>query len=161
VAGVGYSSMKMGGRHGDIPDFSDEDDARQRTVAAEDLRLGPRAGQRPWLLVVGGKRSVGMLIEVKRTLTIGRAPPVDVLLDEEGVSRRHAQIELVAGVVRVSDLGSSNGIRVGGRRVKVHPLRDGERVRLGDAVLTLVHFEDNTPVLVRNVRASMDAIAKA
>ncbi|HVH45964.1 MAG TPA: FHA domain-containing protein, partial [Labilithrix sp.] len=75
------------------------------------------------------------------------------------VSRQHAQVELVAGVVRVSDLGSSNGIRVSGRRVKVHPLRDGERLRLGDAVLTLVHMDDNTPALVQNLRASVDAIA--
>ena len=151
----------MGGRKDDIPDFSDEDDPKQRTVAAEDLRLGPRTGQKPWLVVVGGKRSVGMLVEVKRKLTIGRAPPVDLLLDEEGVSRMHAQIELVAGVVRVTDLGSSNGIRVGGRRVKVHPLRDGERLRLGDAVLTLVHFEDNTSTLVQNIRASLDAITRS
>lgn len=100
-----------------------------------------------------------MLIEVRPKMTIGRAAPVDVVLDEEGVSRRHAQVELLAGgVVRVTDLDSSNGIRVAGRRVKLHALRDGERLRLGDAVLTLVHFDDNTSLLVQNLRASLDAI---
>jgi hypothetical protein len=144
----------------DLPDFTVQDEPIQRTMASDDLRLGPRTGQKPWLLVVGGKRCVGMLIEVRGKLTIGRAPPVDFVLNEEGVSRQHAQVDLIAGVVRVSDMGSSNGIRVGGRLVKVHPLRDGERLRLGDAVLTLVHFDDHPQVLAKNLRASIDAIGK-
>src|SRR3954469_19048796 len=102
------------GREDDLPDFSSEVDPDQQTMLAEDLRLGMRFGHRPWLLVVGG-RSVGTMIELHPNvkLTIGRAPPAEVVLDEEGVSRRHAHVELVAGgVVRVTDLDSSNGVRV-------------------------------------------------
>jgi pSer/pThr/pTyr-binding forkhead associated (FHA) protein len=144
----------------DLPDFSENVDPSQRTMAAEDLRLGTRFGQRPWLFVVGGKRAIGTLIEIRSKMTIGRAPPVDIVLDEEGVSRRHAIIESVNGVIRVSDLDSSNGIRVNGRRVKVHALRDGERLRLGDAVLTLVHVDDNIPFFEQNLRASLDRLKK-
>jgi ABC transport system ATP-binding/permease protein len=110
---------------------------------------------------VGGRRCVGMLVEVRVKMTIGREPPVDFVLDEEGVSRRHAQVEVLpGGVVRVTDLDSSNGIRIAGRLVKSHPLRDGERLRLGDAVLTLVHIDDNTQMLARNLRASVDTLTK-
>lgn len=141
----------------DFREFVDDDEF-EGTAHGEDLRLGARLGQKPWLLVVGGRRCVGTLIEVHHKMTIGRAPPVDIVLDEEGVSRRHAQVELLpGGVVRVSDLDSRNGTRVGGRRVKFHALRDGERLRLGDAVLTLVHFDDNTQMLEQNLRASLDA----
>ncbi len=149
----------MTGKKVDLPDFTDEDDATHGTALAEDLRLGLRLGQKPWLLVVGGRRCVGMLIEIKNKMVIGRTAPSDVILNEEGVSRRHAQVEIMpGGVVRVTDLDSSNGVRVTGRRVKVHPLRDGERLRLGDAVLTLVHFDDNTQLLARNLRASGEAL---
>jgi FHA domain len=151
----------MVGGKDDLPDFSDGDEPAQHTAFAEDLRLGLRLGQKPWLLVVGGRRRVGMLIEVKNNMTIGRVPPVDVVIDEEGVSRRHARIEIVqGGVVRVTDLDSSNGIRVAGRRVKSHALRDGERLRLGDAVLTLVHFDDNTQMLAANLQASLAQLSK-
>lgn len=150
----------MSGRDDDLPDFSDQDEPLQKTIASDDLRFGPRLGLKPWLLVVGGKRSIGMLVEVGTRLTIGRAPPADMVLDEEGVSRQHARVDYVAGVVRVTDLNSSNGLRVAGRRVKIHPLRDGERLRLGDAVLTLVHFDDNTPTLIKNLRTSLDALTK-
>lgn len=139
-----------------VPSFVDEADEDEHTRLAEDLRLAPRVGQKPWLLVVGGRRCVGMLFEVQPKMILGRAEPADVLLDEDGVSRRHAQIELLTGgVVRVSDLESSNGVRVGGRLVKAHSLRDGERLRLGDAVLTLVHLDDTPDVLTANLRSSI------
>jgi two-component system, cell cycle response regulator len=144
----------------DVPSFFEANDEETRLHA--DLRLGRKIVSKPWLLVVGGRRCVGMLFEVRAKMTLGRALPADVVLDEEGVSRRHAQVELLqGGVVRVSDLDSSNGIRVGGRLVKAHPLRDGERLRLGDAVLTLVHLDDESDALAANLRASADAIATA
>jgi len=149
----------MSGKKVDLPDFAEDDDPVHATALAEDLRLGLRLGQKPWLLVVGGRRCVGMLIEIQNKMVIGRAAPSNVILDEEGVSRRHAQVELLpGGVVRVTDLDSSNGVRVAGRRVKFHPLRDGERLRLGDAVLTLVHFDDNKHLLAKNLRASSEAL---
>lgn len=151
----------MPGKKDDLPDFTEDDDPVQRTALAEDLRLGLRLGQKPWLVVVGGRRCVGMFIELRPRMTIGRVAPADVILDEEGVSRRHAQVELLpGGVVRVTDLDSSNGVRVAGRRVKVHALRDGERLRLGDAVLTLVHFDDNKTLLAKNLRAAADIVAR-
>ena len=147
-----------------LPSFSggDEDEPEpEETRLAAELRLARRVGQKPWLLVVGGRHLVGRLFEVKPKMTIGRAEPVDILLDEEGVSRSHARIEIVAGgVVRVSDLGSSNGIRVDGRLVRAHSLRDGERLRLGEAVLTLVHIDDLPTVLALNLRASVDSLTK-
>lgn len=143
----------------DVPSLVDPDEAEEHTRLAEDLRLGPRLGQKPWLLVVGGRRCAGTLLPVRPRMIIGRAEPVDVLLDEEGVSRRHAQVELLTGgVVRVSDLESSNGIRIGGRLVKSHALRDGERLRLGDAVLTLVHFDDAPKIIAANLRRSIDQL---
>jgi pSer/pThr/pTyr-binding forkhead associated (FHA) protein len=143
----------------DLPSLGEPDDDDEATRSSEDLRLRSATGQKkPFLLVVGGRRCLGMLIEVRRKMTIGRAQPVDILLDEEGVSRRHAQVELLGGVVRVTDLDSSNGVRVGGRLVKSHPLRDGERLRLGQAVLTLVHIDDNPLVVAVNLRASADAL---
>jgi hypothetical protein len=151
----------MAGDDDDVAKLYDDEpeELQGRTKLSEDLRLAPRPGQTSWLLVVGGKQCVGMLIELRPKMIIGRAQPVDVVLDEEGVSRRHARIDVLAGgVVRVSDLESSNGIRIDGRRVKLHVLRDGERLRLGEAVLTLVHLDDNREALARNLRASADAL---
>jgi DNA-binding NtrC family response regulator len=49
--------------------------------------------------------------------TFGRVGEGDVPIDDAGISRRHASMELVAGGVRVTDLGSRNGTFVNGVRV--------------------------------------------
>jgi hypothetical protein len=66
------------------------------------------------------------------TLVIGRAPGCDLQLSEPTVSRRHAELRRVAGGWELRDLGSTNGTRVNGRRVRGRePLRAGDVVSLG------------------------------
>lgn len=54
----------------------------------------------------------------KTTITIGRDPSNDVVLDSPNVSRYHAQIERVGQRYRVRDLRSSNGTFVNGTEVE-------------------------------------------
>jgi S-DNA-T family DNA segregation ATPase FtsK/SpoIIIE len=49
---------------------------------------------------------------------IGRAGRVSVRLDHEDVSRRHARLEVSPDGVVVHDLGSKNGVRVAGERLR-------------------------------------------
>jgi len=50
---------------------------------------------------------------------VGSSPEAGILLNESGVSRRHAQLEVLPdGGVVVTDLGSKNGTMVGGRKVR-------------------------------------------
>jgi pSer/pThr/pTyr-binding forkhead associated (FHA) protein len=70
-------------------------------------------------------------------LTVGRGPDNDIVIDwDRGVSRVHAQLELVGGEWAVIDDGLSqngtylNGARVVGRK-RIH---DGDALRFGQAV---------------------------
>jgi hypothetical protein len=74
-------------------------------------------------------------------LQIGRAPGCDIVLDDRNVSRRHAEIRRRGPVVVLIDLDSTNGTIVNGRRVREHPLADGDRITLGNSRLT---FERRT-----------------
>lgn len=138
--------------------FEEEESDDENTRLSDLLRFEPRAAEKPWLLVVSGAHSVGKLFEIRHKMTVGRAG-ADVVLEEEGVSKLHAQFEILAGgSVRVADLGSSNGMRVGGRLVKVHSLREGDRLRLGNAVLVLVRLDDLRDVVATNLKASSEAL---
>ncbi len=65
-------------------------------------------------------------------VTIGRASGNTVLLNSQGVSRQHIQIERAAdGGVVLTDRNSSNGTFIEGRRITRTPLRDGASFQMG------------------------------
>ena len=50
-------------------------------------------------------------------MLVGRAPTCDVPVFDPTVSRRHAELSLVGGGVKVVDLGSANGTFVNGEKI--------------------------------------------
>jgi hypothetical protein len=64
---------------------------------------------------------------------IGRSATCQVTIEDPLVSREHARIRITGERATIEDLGSRNGVQVGGNPLQrsVHVLRDGERVRIG------------------------------
>jgi FhaA, N-terminal domain/FHA domain len=80
------------------------------------------------LLLVAGRR----LLVAPAGATIGRSRDCDIVLDDAGVSRRHAQLLPAPRGWTIEDLGSTNGVRVNGEQIHgAHPLRLGDRIELG------------------------------
>jgi len=87
---------------------------------------GPHAPrQQRALLAFAGRR----LIVPAGGATIGRSRDCDVVLEDTGISRRHAQLTPGPQGWTVEDLGSTNGVRVNGE-----PLRGPRRLVAGDRV---------------------------
>jgi hypothetical protein len=70
--------------------------------------------------------------------TVGRDPSSDLVLNDPKCSRRHAVIESSADGITVRDSGSANGVFVNGRKTERSRLREGDVIKLGDVVLTLL-----------------------
>ncbi|HEV7500103.1 MAG TPA: FHA domain-containing protein, partial [Vicinamibacteria bacterium] len=70
--------------------------------------------------------------------TIGRDPSSDLVLNDPKCSRRHAVIESSADGITVRDSGSANGIFVNGRKSERSRIHEGDTVKLGDVVVTLL-----------------------
>jgi len=72
-------------------------------------------------------------------LVVGRSSEADVPLLDPLVSRRHARLDLDAGVVYVTDLDSSNGTFLNGSRVgESIEVRPGDRLDVGGAKVKFV-----------------------
>jgi len=70
---------------------------------------------------------------------MGRQSGNDVVVPDEQVSRRHAEIEERNGGLVVTDLGSSNGTFVNGTRItSAQTLQPGDTVQVGTTVLKVV-----------------------
>lgn len=86
-------------------------------------RPPPRA-----LLAVGGRR----LLVAPSGATIGRSRDCDIVLDDVGISRRHAEIRPGPDGWTIEDLGSTNGVIINARNTHgPQPLHSGDRVELG------------------------------
>jgi pSer/pThr/pTyr-binding forkhead associated (FHA) protein len=63
---------------------------------------------------------------------VGRSRECDVVLEDAGISRRHAEIRPRAEGWTVADLGSTNGVLLNGRPVRdEQPLHAGDKLELG------------------------------
>lgn len=92
-----------------------------------------RVRQQTALLVTGGRR----LVVRPAGATVGRSRQCDVMLDDPNVSRRHAEIRPRGGSWVLTDLGSTNGSRLNGRKLDgSEVLKPGDEIELGTSLLT-------------------------
>jgi pSer/pThr/pTyr-binding forkhead associated (FHA) protein len=69
----------------------------------------------------------------KPMIVVGRHPRCDTRLHSNRVSRRHCCMSAVRSEVVVKDLGSTNGIRINGHRVRIGRLRPGDVLSIADS----------------------------
>lgn len=74
-------------------------------------------------------------LAVERRIRIGRQSDNDLVINDPGVSRHHAEVINHNGTCTLHDLGSTNGTYVNGSVVSEHALRDGDRISVGSTVV--------------------------
>ena len=72
---------------------------------------------------------------IQDSLSIGRHPSNDLVLNQARASRGHARLERKGDAFLLRDLDSTNGTWMGDRRIAQHLLCNGETFRIGDARL--------------------------
>ncbi|MGC4114184.1 MAG: FHA domain-containing protein [Myxococcales bacterium] len=100
---------------------------RARPIA----KAPPPREQRPVLRGMAGPFQGQVFQLDKSKLTVGRVPPADIMLEDDSVSRRHAEIVKTGQKFSVRDLGSANGTFLNGDRVSEAPIEPGDVVRFG------------------------------
>src|SRR5208282_1519805 len=94
------------------------------------------------LVIVYGTELGRRLPLTHATFTIGRSTKCDLFIDQEAVSRSHAQIVHGGGRHTLIDLRSSNGTRVNDERITERPLDDGDRIQVGQTLLAFLSGEN-------------------
>lgn len=119
----------------------------QVDIAADDQLKPGRFGVVAQLKRVEGGVGAGSLVLPSgqrvplgdRPVTVGRLSECTITLNDQNVSRRHAEIRPDSRAYVVTDLGSTNGTMVNGTRIRSgQPLADGDIVSFGS---TYVRFE--------------------
>lgn len=129
--GIQTRLVKPPVREGESPSQGEEG----HTMVYSAVREAPAAAAQV-AAPVGTRAVVGLddrryVLEGPRA-TIGRSKDADCVLRDPNVSRRHAELRRSgSGEWTIADLGSTNGVKVNGRRVASTRLSPGDQVTLG------------------------------
>ncbi len=111
-------------------------DALDRTtLRPRDVARGLRRGHR--LLVIGENQHTAHRLPRSGEVSIGRSESADIQVSDPLMSRVHARIH-IGPQLMVTDLGSSNGTRVRGRRIPARqptPIAFGDTIEVGSTVV--------------------------
>ncbi len=86
------------------------------------------------VVIIGGEIGKRLTLEA-RELSIGRSSSADLQLDLDSVSRSHAVVMHTPRGWVLRDLGSTNGTLVNDQPIRERMLEDGDRIRIGRAML--------------------------
>jgi len=130
-AGKSAPDPMVQGDHGHTMVYSTSDRLRQELDEPKGAQPSGRA-----MVLAEGKR----MVVSSSGAVIGRSRDADVVLADPNVSRRHAEVRPDGhGGWQVRDLGSTNGVKVNGRRIEgPTAIESGDRLALGTADLRFV-----------------------
>jgi hypothetical protein len=90
----------------------------------------------PLLLLI--RQKDGHIFALRDRLTIGRGKENKLVIEDNGISRKHAVIEPTSAGWLIRDLNSTNGTRLNGVRItNAVILKAGDRLELGETILRM------------------------
>jgi two-component system, cell cycle response regulator len=129
-----------------VPDEWEEEStsATEMEDIREKLSSVGAARTKPVLTVLTGSMSGKQFKVSKGTAVIGRAPTVELRVEDDGISRTHARIRAETNRAWVEDMGSRNGTFVNGAKIGVATeLRDGDKIQVGRSTIIRFGFQDD------------------
>jgi nucleoside diphosphate kinase len=82
---------------------------------------------------------------------IGRDPSATIVLEVNGVSKRHMKITISPETAFLEDLGSSNGTFLNGKMVLRSTLSDGDKITLPNVILQLVYVKEKKVIVRKKI----------
>lgn len=131
--GIQTRLVKPPAHEGERPQQGEEG----HTMVYSAVRESPQPQEAPAARAEVASRAVVTIDERRYVLegpraTLGRSKDADCVLRDPNVSRHHAELRRSpSGDWTIADLGSTNGVKVNGRRVGSTRLSSGDRVTVG------------------------------
>lgn len=99
---------------------------------------------------------------LNESTSIGRKPDNDIAIKDPAVSGTHAKVQLIGDNFLIQDMGSTNGVHIGGRRIKQQVLKTGDIISIGVHELKFVIQEGGAKAKSKaKAKAKPQAKAKA
>ncbi|MBI3354171.1 MAG: FHA domain-containing protein [Nitrospirae bacterium] len=117
---------------------SEDEDTSGRTKAMPSIKTGQKE-KKVYLTVVEGE-NFGEEYECKdKETAIGRSSGNDIVIKDEGISRRHCVIEPATSAYVLKDLNSTNGTFLNNKKILLSVvLKHGDKIKVGKTTLQFI-----------------------
>ena len=95
----------------------------------------------PKLLLMDATGQIRQIALEQPTLSLGRSPGCDLVLESKRASREHALIEVEGPKVFIVDMHSLNGTLVNGELIGRHQLAHGDSIEIGTVEMRYVALD--------------------
>lgn len=117
------------------------------------------------LIIIRGSHQGKPLLITADEMVIGRDPTADISIPEPSISRKHAKIIKEGTVVKIEDLGSSNGTEINGKKLtagNIAKLAKEDMIKVGNVILKYIPAgEMETAAQINMIQAAnTDAMTK-
>ncbi|HXK20064.1 MAG TPA: GGDEF domain-containing protein [Polyangiaceae bacterium] len=125
--------------------YEEEADDRTAIVNLKDLKAPRKQSKDRHLLVrVRGAELGRVTLLSPERVRVGRSHDSELWLSDDGVSRRHANLQRVGNTYVLEDESSANGTFVGGVKITRHELRDGDVIQFGPTAVFRYTLSDES-----------------
>lgn len=94
------------------------------------------------VIVVGGKLRGKEFTLAEEDNIVGRDGSCNIIIEVDGVSKKHMCLTVTGDACYVQDMGSSNGTFVNGKIVKRATIKTGDKIALPNTIFQLVHVKE-------------------
>ena len=141
-----------------LDDLATEQNLSMMRDALDMLRRNAEQQRRLSLVVHHREGSESAALDPGVPVVVGRSAPSTILVPSTRLSRVHARFTVEQdGAILVEDLGSTNGIWIGGARVQRASIAPGDEVILGDALASVQLTAPEKPAVFASAGAAPDA----
>jgi two-component system cell cycle response regulator len=115
--------------------ITDSDHVRAKTVVTSINNISDRTPTKEACLVVIYGSDLGRKYNLEAaSIVVGRSSKSDIQIDQESVSRAHSRILNSGRMVKLRDLGSTNGTYVNDELIDECTLKDGDQIKIGRTI---------------------------
>ena len=98
--------------------------------------------KQPYILFQQGPLFGKMVLLEPGNLVLGRSDEADIIINDEGISRKHVNLHYGNGVTTARDLNSTNGTYVNGERIKTCELCHEDKIQISSSTLIKYIYAD-------------------
>ncbi len=110
-----------------------------------------------WKIMLHDKLIKHFSINEGETVSMGRGKDCTITIDNTAISRQHVSLALNNGIYFVSDLGSTNGTFVNGKRIsKDEPVSEDDNIEFGKFSLAISQTGENNQTANSVAAETMD-----